>query len=252
MLSKPVAFERDRTSIFLRNQEMHHHFSKLDSIKTRKNTYLPEIKPSKFHINLKKNFSTPSLLRDKQFFILRDNKLIYQKLDKINHRVNQLSNESEIIDGYLNVKKYTREKFRELKKDLLIKENVKLKERISHTKPVIDNKILDNEFQRLKKISGYLRKVRPQDSVGNVFLNRKESQILRKYEQEKIQFFIKSKMKENKENKEKEDEENTNKNGNYQTSMDNNTNKLNTNTFNRKTKFPFNIDKKILKKINYI
>ena len=100
MLSKPVAFEQDKTAIFLRNQEMHLHFSKLDSIKQRKNTYLPEIAPAKPHMNLKKNFSTPSILRDKQFFILRDNKLIFQKLDKINHRVNQLNNESEIIDGY--------------------------------------------------------------------------------------------------------------------------------------------------------
>ena len=246
MLSKPVAFEQDKTAIFLRNQEMHLHFSKLDSIKQRKNTYLPEIAPVKSHMNLKKNFSTPSILRDKQFFILRDNKLIFQKLDKINHRVNQLNNESEIIDGYLNVKKNSRERFRELKKDLLDKENVKLKERISNTKPVIDNKILDNEFQKLKKISGYLRKVRPQDSVGNIYLNRKESQILRQYEKEKFEFLLKTK---NIDNNKKEPEYVTRRR-NFATSTDNS--KFNTHTFNKRYKFPINIDKKILKKISYI
>ena len=249
MLSKPVAFEQDKTAIFLRNQEMHLHFSKLDSIKERKNTYLPEIHPQKPHLNLKKNFSTPSFLRDKQFFILRDNKLIYQKLHKINHRVNQLNNESEIIDGYLNVKKYTRNRSREIKQDLLDKENVKLKERITHTKPVIDTKILDNEFQRMKKISGYLRKVRPQDSVGNIYLNRKESQILRQYEKEKIEFLLKTKEKE-KENNKKEEEYLTRRRNIFSNSIDNN--KLKTHTFNKKYKFPFSIDKKILKKIAYV
>ena len=89
MLLKTLAFEQDRNSIFLRNQELHHHFSRLESIKQRKNIYLPEIPPSKSHIGLKKNFSSPSFLSDKQRFIKHDNKIIFQKLDKISHRINQ-------------------------------------------------------------------------------------------------------------------------------------------------------------------
>ena len=251
MLSKPIAFEQNKTSIFLRNQELHLHFSKLDSIKKRKNTYLPNINQSRPHFNIKKNYSTPSILRDKQFFILRDNKLIYKKLDKINHRQNLLNNESEIIDGYLSVKKYTRDKFRELKKDLIEKENEKLKERISNTKPVIDKKVLDDQFQKLKKISGFMRKVRPQDKLGNIFINRKESQILRKYGKENIEYFLKE--KENKENKESnnKEQEHPSKRRNIKTTIDNN-NKLNIHSFNKKPNLPFNIDKKILKKIAYI
>ena len=84
MLSKALAFEQDKTAIFLRNQEMHLHYSKLDSIKQRKNTYLPDLASTKRVLRMKKNYSSPSILRDKQFFINRDNKLIYQKLDKIN------------------------------------------------------------------------------------------------------------------------------------------------------------------------
>lgn len=245
MLTKPLAFEQDKNAIFLRNQEMHLHFCKLDSIKQRKNAYLPEISYTKHLLQLKKNYSSPSIIRDRQYFINRDNQLIYQKLHKINRRVNQLNNESEIIDGYLNVKKNTRERFRELKKDLLDKENVKLKERISNTKPVIDNKTLDTEFQKLKKISGYLRKVRPQDGVGNIYLNRKESQILRQYEKEKIEFLLKTKDKDN-----KKESEYLTRRRNFGTSIDDN--KLNIHTFNKRYKFPINIDKKILKKIAYV
>jgi len=148
MLTKPLAFEQDKIAIFLRNQEMHLHFSKLDSIKHRKNIYLPEIpssNKSKVRV-LKKNSSTPSILKDKQYFIKRDNNIIYNILDSISKRPNQISNDSEIIDGYLNVKKCTRDKFRALKKNLLIKENIKIKSRIANTKPVIDNKQLNEQF----------------------------------------------------------------------------------------------------------
>ena len=240
MLSRPLAFEQDKTAIFLRNQEMHLHFSKLDSIKTRKNPYLPEIYSIRHNPHLKKNYSSPSILRDKQYFIQRDNKLIYQKLDKINRRTNQLNNDSEVIDGYLNIKKYTRDKFREIKRSLLEKENFKLKTRIIHTKSVINNRVLSDEFKKLKKISNYLRKVKPQNSVGNIYLNRKESQIIRKYEKEKADYFLKTKEKES-----------LTKRRNVVSSADERkisgyktTNKLN--------KTPFNIDRKILRKIAYV
>ena len=246
MISKPLTFEQDKTAIFIRNQDLYLHFTKLDSIKQRKNAYLPEISQTKNQINLKKTFSTPAL-RDKQFFISRDNKIIFQKLDKINRRANKLNSQTEIIDGYLNEKKFNLDKFREIQKDSLFKENVKLRERISNTKPVIDNKIFDNDFEKLKKISGYLRKVKPQNNVGNIYLNRKETQLLRKYVKEKNEYLLKSNQKDN--NKDK-DKIFFTRRRNLSNTID--TNKLNTHTFNLKSKFPFNIDKKILKKIAYI
>ena len=249
MLSKPLAFEQDKTAIFLRNQELHLHFTKLDLIKKRKNAYLPEIQHPKHQINLKKTFSTPAL-RDKQFFITRDNKIIFEKLDKINRRENKLNNQTELIDEYLSEKKFAMDKFRELRKHSLTKENEKLKERISKARPVIDNKILDNDFQKLKKISGYLRKVRPQDSVANIYLNRKESQMLRQYAKEKIEFFLKSKEKDNEKEKDKDGMNISKGKRNFPYTID--TNKLSTRTFNIKNKFPFTIDKKILKKIAYV
>ena len=239
MLTKPLAFEQDKNAIFLRNQEMHLHFSKLDSIKQRKNAYLPEISLGKSILRLRKNYSSPLILRDRQYFINRDNQLIYQKLHKINRRVNQLNNESEIIDEYLNIKKYTLDKTRALRKNLLKIENEKYRERISHTKSVIDNRVLDNQFQKLKKISGYLRRVQPQSSLGQVYLNRKESQIIRKYEKEKAEFFSKTKNKGF-----------STRRMNLNSSMDHCRNTFRIS--NKNFKLPFAIDKKILRKIAYV
>ena len=254
MLSRPLAFEQDKTAIFLRNQEMHLHFSKLDSIRQRKNTYLPEIPSSKGR-HLKKNASSPAIYRDKEYFIQRDNNLIYKKLDKIFKRPNEINNDSKIIDGYLKVKKDTREKFRELKRGLLVKENVQIKSRIFNTKPVIDNKQLNDEFVKSKKISGYLRKIHPSDSVGNIYLNKKESQIIRLYEKEKMDYYLKEKEKER---KEKEKEENLTGRKGVSSSLDNTRirsylNNANKNEkSNKKDYVPFNIDKKILGKIRYV
>ena len=193
MLSKPLAFEQDKTAIFLRIQEFHLHFGKLDSIKNRKNPYLPEIVSARCNLHLKKNYSSPSILRDKQYFIQRDNKLIFQKLDKINKRANKINNDSATIDGYLNIKRLAREKYRELKHGLLEKENVKLKQRLKLTKSVINNNTISTDFQKLKKISGYLRKIRPQDSVENIYLNRKESRMIRQYVKEKDDYLLRTK-----------------------------------------------------------
>ena len=198
-----------------------------------------EISYTKRLLRLKKNYSSPSILRDRQYFINRDNQLIYQKLYKINKRVNQLKNESEIIDEYLNIKKYTLDKTRALRKNLLQKENEKFRERITHTKSVIDNRVLDNQFQKLQKISGYLRRVQPQWSIGQIYLNRKESQIIRKYEKQKEKFFWRTKNKEF-----------STRVRNLNSSMDHcrNTFRLSDKNF----KLPFSIDKKILRKIAYV
>ena len=236
MLSKPLAFEQDRIAIFLRNQEMHLHFSKLDSIKHRKNIYLPLITSTK-NKSLKKQASSPAIFRDQEYFIQRDNNLIYKKLAKIFKRPNQINNDSEIIDGYLNVKKCTREKFSNIKKGLLAKENVQIKNRIYNTKPVIDNKLLNEEFKKSQKISGYLRKIHPSESANNIYLNRKESQLIRLYEKEKIDYYMKE--------KERKEKALTGRK-NISSSMDND------NKNNKKEFIPFKIDKKILGKIRYV
>jgi len=247
MLSKPLAFEQDKNAIFLRNQEMHLHFSKLDSIKNRKNEYLPPINSSNKNKKLYKNMSKSSIFRDKDYFIQRDNNIIYKKLDKIFQRPNQISNDSNIIDGYLNVKKCSRDKFRLIKKGLLLKENEFIKNRIYNTKPVIDVKQLNNEFKKSQKISGYLRKIHPSESVNNIYLNKKESKIIRLYEKEKMDYYKKEKEKE------KKDEELTGRINNS-SSIDNTRipSYLKSTGSNKKDSAHFNIDKKILSKIRYV
>ena len=188
MLSKPLAFELDKNAIFLRNQEMHLHYSKLESIRKRKNEYLPDIP-----IRIRKITRNSSYFKENQYYIRRDNNLILKKLDKIFQRPNQINNDSEIIDGYLSVKKNSREKFRQLKQILLIKENILLKNRINNTKPVIDNKALKDEFKKSQKISVYLRKIHPNDSANSVYLNENESKLIREYEKEKMDFYLKEK-----------------------------------------------------------
>ena len=244
MLSKPLAFEQDKNAIFLRNQEMHLHFSKLESIRNRKNIYLPAI--SSKSKQLKKNNSCLLLFKDKEYFIKRDNNLISKKLDKIFKRPNQINNDSEMIDEYLNIKKFTRERFRALKKGLLKKENVQIKNRIYNTKSVIDNKQLNEEFQKSQKISGYLRKIHPSESAGNIYLNEKESKIIRLYEKEKMDYYLKEKEKDGvKKNNSSIDRTRIKSYlNNYKTKKKDKT--------NIKDFEPFNIDKKVLGKIRYV
>ena len=190
MLAKPVAFEQDKNAIFLRNQEMHLHYTKLEAINNRKNCYLPVIS-TKFKTR-KMNCSTSAphmnfKSKEEQYFINRDNMYIYKRLDKIVNRNNQLTDDSKIIDGYLNIKKHTRERVRALKKQLLNKENVIIKDRLRNTKPVIDNVKVNEEFQTSKRICNQLRKVTPSNNVSTIYLSKNESQQIREYEKEKLE-----------------------------------------------------------------
>jgi hypothetical protein len=245
MLSKPLAFEQDKNAIFLRNQEMHLHFSKLDSIRHRKNTYLPDITTR--NRNLSKGFS--SLFKENDYYIRRDNNLIYKKLDKIFQRPNQIHNGSEIIDTYLNIKKLSRDKLRQLKQFLIVKENLQLKNRISKTRPVIDNKALVDEFKKSQRISHYLRKIRPNESVNSIYLNENESKLIREYEKEKMGNYLKEKGK-----KEKSETLGfTNRKSNSMSVENTRTTPLvKSNKKSSKKKSSMVIDKKILGKIRYV
>ena len=241
MLTKPLAFEQDKNAIFLRNQEMHLHYTKLNSIRNRKNTYLPELSTRKRKIYRR------NLAKENDYYIQRDNYLIFKKLDKIFKRPNQINFGSEIIDEYLSVKRSSRDKFRILKKDLLMKENIQLKLRINQIKPVIDNKQLNDEFKKSRKISCHLRKIHPNDSANNIYLNENESKMIREYEKEQIGFYLKEKRQ---------------REGGYYTgrkgvslSIDNiKTYPYSKNTGNNTNtkKKVINIDKKILAKIRYV
>jgi hypothetical protein len=251
MLGRPLAFEQDKSAIFLRNQEMHLHFSKLDSIKSRKNLYLPDLISTKQNQTFRRTTSSQFLYREKQYYIQRDNNLIFKRLDKIFRRSNQMNNEIHIIDGYLNVKKYMREKFRELKKGLLQKENIYIKDRIARTKSVIDNRQIYEEFKKKKKISDFLRKIHPGQTVGDIYLNRKESQIIRQYEKHKMDSYLRQKQ-----NPRRQTIHFSRNKDNSSTLLYLNsgmhTYSKNMRTSREETDDDFKIDKKILKKIRHV
>ena len=102
-----------------------------------------------------------------------------------------------------------------------------------------------------------MRKIHPSDSVGNIYLNKKESQIIRLYEKEKMDYYMKLREMEK---KEKEKEDNLTGKKNISSSLDNtkmnsylkNNENFNNDKTNRKEYVPFTIDKKILGKIRYV
>lgn len=210
MLSKPLAFEQDKNAIFLRNQIMHLHYTKLSDIKKRKNTYLPEISqnPNRNALNLNHsiNFNIYNNLfgtninnipkesscmnqdsksKEANFYINRDNYILFSKLRKIRCRSNQIMDDSEIISGYLNVKKNTRKRVRAIKNKLLQEQNDMIKSRIRETKPMIDNIQFKKEFNTSQKISGYLRKIQPSGKIG-IYLTKGESDKIRRYDKERL------------------------------------------------------------------
>lgn len=192
MLSKPLAFEQDKTAIFLRNQIMHLHYSKLSDIKDRKNSYLPSISSNKKynHNNSSLNIHSPSLqdskTKEEQYYINHDNVLLFSKLAKIQCRPNQIIDDSEVISGYLNIKKNTRKRVRALKKKLLNEENDLIMSRIRETKPVINNDTMTKDFYSSQKICGTLRKIHPSNSTIGIYLTKGESDLIRLYDKTRL------------------------------------------------------------------
>ena len=131
--------------------------------------------------------------KDNDYEIQRDNKMIFKKLNNISKRSNNINNDCGTIAYFLTNKKTIKDKFRLIKNDLLSKENAQIFDRINNTKPVIDHKILNNDFQKNKKLTVFMRKIHPNQSVSDVFINRKESEMIRKYEQEKRGIYRKEK-----------------------------------------------------------
>lgn len=244
MLSKVLAFEQDKNAIFLRNQEMHLHYSKLNNIRERKNTFLPNISKCRSighsPIQLK-----DSKTKEQQYLVKRENRLLYNKLRRIDKRQNQMIDDSQIISGYLNIKKHTRERVRELKRKLLQEENSHIINRIKSTKSVINNDKIRQEFDDSRKISTYLRKIHPSSSIG-IYLTKNESALIRKYDKNMMSnsMINLNETSINKTNKNSINNGNTN-------SKD--LNKMNTNKNNSQTinSNPIKINKQILAKVRY-
>ena len=178
-MSTRYAFELDHTSTYLRNRDMHIYYQKLNKITNRKKTFLPKIKvkvssvPKNKHGHQPLKFATHSIYE--KYVIRRDNAIIYNKLDRIHNRSCQAIDDEVQIQKYLDIKKNTREGIRKIKENLLKESNQKIREKLYKTKPVLNALKMKTDFLATRNYYNNLRKVKPSQSVGDIFLTKNES-----------------------------------------------------------------------------
>ena len=85
------------------------------------------------------------------------------------------------IQKYLDIKRNTREGIRKINENLLRESNIKIKNQIYKTKPVLNALKLKTDFLANRGYYKNLRKLRPNQSVGEIFLTKNESDHLDKY-----------------------------------------------------------------------
>ena len=184
-MSTRYAFELDHTSTYLRNRDMHIYYQKLNKINNRKRTFLPKLqvkisscpKYKNGHQPLK--FATHSIYE--KYVIRRDNAIIYNKLDRIHNRSCQAIDDEAQIQKYLDIKKNTREGIRKIKENLLKESNIKIREKLYRTKPVLNALKMKSDFIATRSYFNNLRKLKPSQSVGEIFLTKNESDKIDKY-----------------------------------------------------------------------
>ena len=189
-MSSRYAFELDHTSTYLRNRDMRAYYQKLNEIITRKKNFLPKINLSKNtalsapkNKNPKNNhplkFATHSIYE--KYVIRRDNAIIFNKLDKIHNRSCRAIDDEAKIQKYLDIKKNTREGLRKINQNLLKESNIRIKNHLYQTKPVLNALKMKTDFLVTRGYYENLKKLRPNQSVSQVFLTKNESDHLDRY-----------------------------------------------------------------------
>lgn len=188
MLSNAIRFENDKNAILIRNHEMHKHYNQLNSIKNRKNIYLPNI-PSKNGTSRNTLIIPGSQASEAKLLAEKDNKILFGKIQEIKHRANQAIKDDELISKYLRIKKNTRDNVRKIKTDLLVKTNEGIKQRIKNVKPVINPIKMLRDFSDSRKYCNNLRKIHPSMSASDIYITKDESYLVQKYNNEKNDCF---------------------------------------------------------------
>ena len=190
-MSSRYAFELDHTSTYLRNRDMRAYYQKLNEIITRKKNFLPKINLNKNaaalsapkNKNPKNNhplkFATHSIYE--KYVIRRDNAIIFNKLDKIHNRSCQAIDDEAKIQKYLDIKKNTREGLRKINQNLLKESNIRIKNHLYQIKPVLNALKMKTDFLVTRGYYENLKKLRPNQSVSQVFLTKNESDHLDRY-----------------------------------------------------------------------
>mgnify|MGYP006873191147 CR=1 FL=1 len=175
---KPIntPFELNIESMIKRNNEMYKHFNQLNSIKNRKNLYLPKIKIQKNIFspkNKSKNFSLLSIERENQKFNC--------KINEINMRKNKNKINMKLINELLKQKKTSREKSRKIELALLTKTNNQFLNRIKNVHPIINHKKLNLQYLESRRVYNISRKLKPCFSWGNSCFTKEDYSYMEKY-----------------------------------------------------------------------
>ena len=176
MKSINTPFELNIESMIIRNNEMYRHYNQLNSIKNRKNLYLPKIKIQKKILspkNKSKNFSLLSIEKENQKF--------NSKINEINMRKNKSKINIKLINTLLKQIKTTRENSRKIELDFLTKTNNQYLNRIKNVHPIINHKKLNLQYLESRKVYNLSRKLKPCFSWGNSCLTKEDYSYMEKY-----------------------------------------------------------------------
>ncbi len=196
MFQNTSPFEFDKESMIQRNKDMYKHFSKLNFIKNRKNTYLPKINihnvsPNKSKTKSKsksknkvKNKIINKNKTHKNFpllFIEKDNEILNNRINEIYMRPKKKAFNEKILKNLLKLRKHIRENTRKSNLDLLLKTNNEMKNRIKNVHPMINNKAFELQYLQSRKLYNLKRQLKPCLSLGNYFFTKEDYTYLEKY-----------------------------------------------------------------------
>jgi len=196
MFQNTSPFEFDKESMIQRNKDMYKHFSKLNFIKNRKNTYLPKINihnvsPNKSKTKSKsksknkvKNKIINKNKTHKNFpllFIEKDNEILNNRINEIYMRPKKKAFNEKILKNLLKLRKHIRENTRKSNLDLLLKTNNEMKNRIKNVHPVINHKDLKMQYLESRKLYDLKRQLKPCLSWGNTFFTKEDYSYMEKY-----------------------------------------------------------------------
>lgn len=163
MLSSHIAFELDKNAIFLRNQDLNLHHSKMFEIRKRKNNYLNTSKGFERQTRLSKQ------LPEVKYSVSRDNHYLNWKIKAISTRNNMTLAKNNMFVNFINKNKVAQKGINALKKKNLHELNTKYYSRLTTTNSVIDNKKIEEDFRDTRKVYKYLRRIQPNQSAATVF-----------------------------------------------------------------------------------
>ncbi|MCQ2820962.1 MAG: hypothetical protein MJ252_27200 [archaeon] len=160
LFGKHTVHELDQDAIYNRKIDVGLHKDRLKAIKNRKNLYEADLAMNQQYYKNFKKFKSQSgfgIIRDK--IIKKDNEYYAERLNKIKKRQPDTSGEKLI--SFINTRNKFFESYRMLQRRKINEENIMFTKRVSEQNPVIDNKVIAEEFEEHKRLYFKLRRIKP-------------------------------------------------------------------------------------------